>query len=343
MAMDRQRVLRDAHWTMTRRTVVAGVAATVLRSSNALAAATNKRPLIGGLYGATEVAASEFIAIFLGGLRDLGYIEGRDFDMVNRFANGQFDRLPALAKELVELNPDVIVTPTGEAASFALRSASRTVPIVSPTLSDPVRSGLVASFARPGGNVTGIATLVEHLAQKQIELALQVLPGVKKIGALLNLDAGETTSIQQAEMEAATSEFGVTVMPAGVRVPDDLQTAFRALAEGNVGVIVVANDGMFFTQRQRINALAAAARLPCIYAAREFVTDGGLISYGTNIRENFRRSAVLVVKILKGTSPADIPVEFPTKIELVINLKTAKALGITISPALLVRADEVIE
>jgi putative ABC transport system substrate-binding protein len=191
--------------------------------------------------------------------------------------------------------------------------------------------------------VTGIATLVEHLAQKQIELALQVLPGVKKIGALLNLDAGETTSIQQAEMEAATSEFGVTVMPAGVRVPDDLQTAFRALAEGNVGVIVVANDGMFFTQRQRINALAAAARLPCIYAAREFVTDGGLISYGTNIRENFRRSAVLVVKILKGTSPADIPVEFPTKIELVINLKTAKALGITISPALLVRADEVIE
>ncbi|HXQ49884.1 MAG TPA: ABC transporter substrate-binding protein [Stellaceae bacterium] len=327
----------------TRRTVLAVLAPIGLRPYRAIAQAAAKRPVIGGLYGATEAVASEFIGIFLGGMRDLGYVEGRDFDLVNRFANGQFERLPGLANELIELNPAVIVTPTGEIAAFALRAASKTVPIVSPTLSDPVRSGLVASFARPGGNVTGISNVVEHLSQKYIELALLVLPGVAKIGILLNLDAGKTTSIQRAEMEEAAAKFGVQTQTADAHVPGDLEAAFRTLADGHAGIVVVGNDGMFVTQRQRINALAAVVRLPCIYPAREFVADGGLISYGTNLRENFRRAAVYVVKILKGASPADLPVEFPTKLELVINLKTAKTLGITIPPTLLARADEVIE
>jgi putative ABC transport system substrate-binding protein len=326
-----------------RRAILGGIAVVGLAPARVFAQPNGKRQLIGYLAGARQAAASEFIAVFLSALHDLGYAEGRDFDIVYRFADGQFDRLPALARELVLLNPDVVVTPTGEVATLALMSASKTIPIVSPTFGDPVRAGLVASFARPGGNVTGISTFIEGLPGKQVEFALQVLPGASKVGVLLNLDAGETTEMQQQETQGAASTLGVQMVPAGVHVPDDLDAAFQTFTEAHAEFVVVTNDGMFFTQRRRIIALVAASRLPAIYSGREFVTDGGLISYGINLRENFRRAAAFVDKILKGAKPADLPVEFPTKLELVINLKAAKALGLTIPPTLLVRADEVIE
>lgn len=326
-----------------RRAILGGLALVALTPAGVLAQPNGKRRLIGYLAGATQSGASEFIAVFLGALHDLGYAEGRDFDVVYRFADGQFDRLPALARELISLNPDVVVTPTGEVATLALMSASKTIPIVCPTFGDPVRAGLVASFARPGGNVTGISTFIEHLPGKQVEFALQVLPGASRVGVLLNLDAGETTEMQRQETQAAASTLGVKMVPAGVHVPNDLDAAFQAFTEAHAEFVVVTNDGMFFTQRKRIIDLGAASGLPAIYSGREFVTEGGLISYGINLRENFRRAAAFVDKILRGAKPADLPVEFPTKLELVVNLKTAKTLGVTIPPTLLVRADEVIE
>jgi putative tryptophan/tyrosine transport system substrate-binding protein len=334
---------KSAKNQIARRAILGGLTGIALTPASVIGQPTGKRHLIGYLAGATQAAASEFTAVFLSALHDLGYAEGRDFDIVYRFADGQFDRLPALAREIVLLNPDVIVTPTGEVATLALMSASKTIPIVSPTFGDPVRAGLVASFARPGGNVTGISTFIEHLPGKQVEFALQVLPGASRVGVLLNLDAGETTEMQQQETQAAASTLGVKMVPAGVHVPDDLDAAFQAFTDAHAEFVVVTNDGMFFTQRERIIALGAASRLPAIYSGREFVTDGGLISYGINLRENFRRAAAFVDKILKGAKPADLPVEFPTKLELVINLKTAKTLGLTIPPTLLVRADEAIE
>jgi putative ABC transport system substrate-binding protein len=312
----------------------------IVRASRAQAV---KQHRIGYLAGATQAAASDFIAVFLVALMDQGYVEGRDFDMVYRFAEGQFERLPSLARELVALMPDVIVTPTGDPAAFAARSASTSIPIVSPTLTDPVRAGLVASFARPGGNITGVSIIVERLPQKQAELALQVVPGAKRFGILLNLDDAGGAMILRQEMEAAAATLQLGTVWGEVRVPDELEAAVGRLAAERVDALVVLSSGMFVTQRQRIVSLAAAARLPDIYTARDFVAAGGLISYGTSLRENFQRAAAFVAKIFKGAAPADLPIEFPTKLELAINLKTAKALGLTLPPTLLARADEVIE
>jgi putative ABC transport system substrate-binding protein len=302
-----------------------------------------KRHRIGYLAGATYATAAGFIAVFISAMKDEGYVEGRDFDMVYRFAEGQFERLPSLARELVVLMPDVIVTPTGDPAALAARSASTSIPIVSPTLTDPVRAGLVASFARPGGNITGVSIIVERLPQKQAELALQVVPGAKRLGVLLNLDDAGGALILRQEMEASAGTLQLGLVWGEVRVPDELEAAIGRLAAEGVDALVVLTSGMFVTQRQRIVSLAAAARLPDIYTARDFVVAGGLISYGTNLRENFQRAAAFVAKIFKGASPADLPIEFPTKLELGINLKTAKALGLTLTESLLLRADEVIE
>jgi putative ABC transport system substrate-binding protein len=226
-------------------------------------------------------------------------------------------------------------------AAVAAKALTQTIPIVCPLLADPIHFGLIASESRPGGNVTGVLFRTEGLAGKQVELALQLMPGAAKIGFLVNVASG--IIIDRQELESACQTLGITSVPAEVRTPNDLDAAFRALANDGVQAVIVLVDGMFFSERNRIAALAAAARLPAIYGFRDHVDAGGLVSYGVNLAENFHRSATYVHKILKGAQPGDLPVEFPTKLELIINNKAAKALGLIIPPSVLVRADEVIE
>jgi putative ABC transport system substrate-binding protein len=208
-------------------------------------------------------------------------------------------------------------------------------------LADAINLGLIPGEARPGGNVTGVSFRTQGLTSKQVELALQMIPDVAKIGYLVNIASG--VIIDREELETTCQRFGIEAAPAEVRSPNDLDAAFQAMANDHVQAVIVLVDGMLFSERGRIAALAATARLPAIYGFRDHVDAGGLISYGVNLSENFHRAATYVVKILKGAKPGDLPVEFPTKLELVVNNKVAKALGLNIPPSVLVRADEVIE
>jgi ABC-type uncharacterized transport system substrate-binding protein len=298
-------------------------------------------PLVAWLSGGARPASLGFVDAFLQGMRELGYIESRNFDVVYRYADGYAERLPTLAQELVRLKPNVILAAaTGQAV--AAKSATSTIPIVTPALADAVHLGLVASEARPGGNVTGITPYVAGLPAKQLELAREIVPDARRIGVLNDINDPKAPP-QLEELEAAGRLFGVTVAAAEVHTPDDLVHAIQALADRQLDATIVLQTSMFLSERQKIAALAAAMRLPMIYGYREHVVDGGLISYGVDLRDCFRRSAVYVDKILKGTAPGDLPVEFPTKLELVINLKAAKVLGLKAPPTLLARADEVIE
>jgi putative tryptophan/tyrosine transport system substrate-binding protein len=299
------------------------------------------RPLIAWLSGGAPANSQFATDAFLQGMRDLGYIEGRSFDIIYRFADGYAERLPALAEELVRLKPNVILAAaTGQAV--AAKNATTTIPIVTPALADAVHLGLVASDARPGGNVTGITPYVAGLPAKQMELAREVVPGARRIGVLNDI-IDPKASPQWQELEAVGRSLGVSVVAADVRTPDDLVSAMQSLANQRLDAAIVLQTTMLLSERQKIAALAEAMRLPVIYGYREHVVAGGLISYGVDLRDCFRRAAVYVLKILDGTAPGDLPVEFPTKLELIINLKTAKAIGLDISPVLLARADEVIE
>jgi len=300
---------------------------------------STRKPLIAILSAVTRVHNIPLDAL-VQGLQELGYVEGRSADFAFRFAEGKLDRLPALVQELVRLTPDVIVVGVTPAA-VAARALTRTIPIVCPLLADPIGFGLIASESRPGGNVTGVLFRTEGLAGKQVELALQLIPSIGKVGLLVNVASG--VIIDRQDAESASKAVGIKLIPAEVRKADDLQAAFEALANEQVQAVIVLVDGMFFAERERIASLAGAIRMPAIYGFRDHVDAGGLISYGVNLAENFHRAATYVHKILKGAKPGDLPVEFPTKLELVINLKTAKALGLTVPPTLLARAEEVIE
>jgi putative ABC transport system substrate-binding protein len=306
------------------------------------ASAQTKRPLLGYLGAAAlaSVVRSTTNLAFVNALRDHGYVEGRDIDIAYRFAEGFFDRLPALAQELVRLKPDAILAPTPVVA-LAARAATATIPIVSPLLENPVRLGLIASENRPGGNVTGLLRYVDGLAGKHVELARELIPGVTSIGLLVNVT--NVDAAPRRDVEAAGTALVVKIYPVEVETPNDLDGAFQRFVVEGVQTVIVLNDSMFFSERRRLLTLAAATRLPTIWTAREFAEDGGVVSYGINEADNFRRSADYVVKILKGAKPGDLPVELPIKFELMINLKTAKALGLTVPPQLLGRADEVIE
>jgi putative tryptophan/tyrosine transport system substrate-binding protein len=307
----------------------------------ARAQVTTRRPLVAWLSGGGRSGSLVFVDAFLKGMHEFGYIEGDNFDIVYRNADGYIERLPPLAEELVRLHPSVILAPASGPA-VAAKNVTSTIPIVTPALADAVHLGLIASESRPASNVTGIAPYVAGLPAKQMELAREVLPGADKIGVLTNMEDPKAPA-QWRELKVAGQELGVNVVGSDVRAPDDLETAFLVLARQGIGVMIVLQTSMLLTERRRIAALAATARIPAIYGYREHVDDGGLVSYGVDLRECFRRGAYYVDKILKGASPSDLPVEFPTKLELVVNLKTARALGITISPQLLARADEVIE
>jgi putative tryptophan/tyrosine transport system substrate-binding protein len=298
-------------------------------------------PVVGVLCAGTAQALERYLASFREGMRQLGYIEGSNVRFEFRFADGYLDRLPDLANELVRLDPRVIVS-TPLPAHLAARKATSAIPIVMATGADPVGFGLVASLSHPGGNVTGLANFAEMLASKQIDLLGEMLPGLARFGFLVNV-TNQLHVPQLRETKTAAEAAGILLVPVEVSSPDELDSAFATLGAESVEALLVPPDTTFYSRRQQIAALAATARLPAIYGYREHVEVGGLMSYGPDIPDQYRRAAIYVDKILKGTQPADLPVEQPTKIELVINRKTAQALGLTVSPSLLARADEVIE
>jgi putative tryptophan/tyrosine transport system substrate-binding protein len=279
---------------------------------------------------------------FLQGLRDLGYVEGRNVVIEYRDAEGKPERFPALAAELVARNVDIILAP-GTVAALAARQATRTLPIVSVAI--PVTSGLVTSLARPGGNVTGLAFFSPELVGKCLEQLKQTVPGVSRVAVLWQPGVvGERTEKDMLKgAEVAAPALGVRLQVLEARGPEDFDRAFSEMTRARAGALTVLPGGMFISERRRLVDLAAKNRLPAVYPWREFVDAGGLMSYGLNVADLFRRAATYVDKILKGAAPADLPVEQPTKFELVINLKTAKTLGLTIPHSVLARADQVIE
>jgi putative ABC transport system substrate-binding protein len=281
---------------------------------------------------------------FLQGLRDLAYVEGRNVVIEYRDAEGKLERLPALAAELVTLTVDVIVA-VSTPQVLAAKQATKTIPIVFASAADPVTSGLVTSLARPGGNVTGLSFLAPELVGKRLEQLTQAVPGVTRVAVLWQPGGhGERTAKDMLkEAEAAARALGVRLRFVEVGGPADFDRAFADMTRAHADALTVLSSTLLFVERRRLVDLAAKNRLPAVYTSREYVDAGGLIAYGPALADLFRRAATYVDKILKGAKPADLPVEQPTKFELVINLKTAKALGLTIPQSLLGRADEVIQ
>jgi putative tryptophan/tyrosine transport system substrate-binding protein len=308
-----------------------------------LAQGTAKRPLIALLWWASHNVEPPrtYLQELLKGMRELGHIEGRDFDIVNRGAEGHMERLPMVATELVELKPDLIVA-SATIQALAAKKATSTIPIVVPVLADPISLGLIESDRRPGGNVTGIAPYVNGLPAKQLELAREIVPGATRIG-LLDDVTDPKAHPQRQEIEAAGQVLKVRIVTVETRTGDDIDQAYEALAAERVEVVIVEQSNMLLDARRQIAEAATARKLPSVYGYREHILAGGLISYGVNLKSCFHHAAYYVDRILKGTKPADLPVEFPTRVELIINLQTARALGLEIPPMLLARADEVIE
>jgi len=275
------------------------------------------------------------------GLRQLGYAEGQNLVIEYRSADGRDDRFPGLARELLALKVDVIVT-RGTPAAKAVKNATSTVPVVMTASGDPVGVGLVTSLARPGGNITGLSAIVGELSPKRLELIREIVPGLARIAVLANT-SNDAVRRDWARIETAARSLGVQSQLLDLRESDALGPTFDDASARRADALVVVIDAITQANQQRIVDLAMKHRLPAIYSSREFVDAGGLISYGVSYPDLYRRAATYVDKILKGTKPADLPVVQPTKFELVINLKTAKALGLQISPMLLTRADEVIE
>jgi putative ABC transport system substrate-binding protein len=298
-------------------------------------------PLIAVLEGASAASTTARYDAFRAELRQLGYVEGRNCTFEYRYADGFLDRLPALAAELVRLNPSVIVS-APMPANLAVRKATSTIPIVMSNGADPVAFGLVQSLAHPGGNVTGLANFAEELASKQLDVIRELLPRVMRVGTLVNVE-NPLHVPQWRETQGAAANAAVALVRFDYRVPEDLERAFDQFALEKVEALLVPADVTFLAHRVRIAELAANARLPTIFFNRGSVEAGGLLSYGPDLMENYRRAAVFVDKILKGAKPADLPVEQPTKFELVVNLKTAKAIGLPIPESFLARADKVIE
>ena len=282
-----------------------------------------------------------FLAAFRQGLHALGYVEGKNIIIEQRFAAGRANRLPALAAELVQLKIDIFVV-HGTMATQVANKATRTIPIVFPVAADPVGTGLIASLARPGGNLTGLSDFHGALAPKRLELLKEMAPSASRIAVLWNPDSASNVR-QLRDLQAAASTLGVSLLPLAVKKPEDLERAFAAMRRESPDALNIFGNFLMAISRHKIAAFALKHRLPAIFTVRIFPETGGLMSYGTDFKDLYRRAAGFVDKILKGAMPADLPVELPTKFELVINLKTAKAIGITVPQSILLRADEVIE
>ena len=301
----------------------------------------SKVPRIGVVLGGSS--SDPFLAAFRQGLRELGYGDGQGIAIEARHANGALDRVPKLVAELIGLKVDVLLV-AGTVAARSAMTQTKTVPIVFVQAGDPVGSGLVASLARPGGNVTGLSNLVSELSGKQLELLKAAVPQVSRVAVLHNpvTRAAATPAALDGAREAART-LSVELHALEVRQPSELASAFSALTVWRAGAVLALSDAVFGSQLAQFAQLAIRNRLPAMYSRREFAEAGGLLAYGPNFSDAYRRAATYVDKILKGARPADLPVEQPTKVELVINLKAAKALGLTIPPAVLARADQVIE
>jgi putative tryptophan/tyrosine transport system substrate-binding protein len=275
------------------------------------------------------------------GLRELGFVEGQSVVIDYRFAEGQTKTMDELAAELVRLGPDVIVT-VASGAALAAKRATTTIPIVMATVGEPVGIGLVASLARPGGNITGVTLYGSELARKRLELLKETIPGVRRV-ALLGNAANPFSAFSWNEIQPAGPALGLELRLFAIRELGELPASFAAMKRDGVDSLVVLSDALFNATRKNIIALAAEHRLPAMFEAREFAEDGGLMAYGPNIAEMTRRSASLIAKIIKGANPGDLPIEQPTTFELIINVQTGKALGVTFPATVLLRADKVIE
>jgi ABC-type uncharacterized transport system substrate-binding protein len=298
-------------------------------------------PMVGFLSAGSAQAVERDLAGFRDGIRRLGYVEGNNVQFEFRYADGYLDRLPDLVLDLVRLNPRVIVS-APLPAHLAARRATSTIPIVMATGADPVGFGLVASLSHPGGNVTGLANFAETLAAKQIDLLREMVPRLARFGLLVNV-TNPLHVPQLRETKIAAEAASIVLVPVEVADPDKLESAFDTLQRERVEALLVSPDVSFYSRRRQIAELTATTRLPAIYGYRHHVEEGGLMSYGPDIPDQYRRAASYVDKILRGARPSELPVEQPTKFELVINLKSAKALGLEVPPTLVARADEVIE
>ena len=300
-----------------------------------------KGPRIGLLGGGSASASAGRIDAFRQGLRDLGYVEGKTIVIEQMWAEGKLDRIPALAAELVRLKVDAIVS-AGPTVTRACKDANITTPIVMGFDDDPVGSGFVASLARPGGNITGLSSLSPGLSAKQLELLKEIIPNLSRVavlGSLIHPGTAQTVK----EMEIAAQALKVQLQYRDLEDPKDIETAFGAMRKERSDGVIVLTSVLTYFQRQKIVDLAVKSRLPGVYYTAESVEAGGLLTYGPSFTDLFRRAATYVDKILRGANPADLPVEQPTKFELVVNMKTAKALGLTIPQSILLRADRVIE
>jgi putative ABC transport system substrate-binding protein len=295
---------------------------------------------IGFLGAATPSVASQWVAAFSQRLKELGWIENQNLAIEYRWAEGRSDRFAEIASEFVRIKVDVIMTWSGGPV-IAAKQATTVIPIVFALQTDPVGTGLVASLSRPGGNVTGLSVEQTDTVGKRLDLLREIVPGLKRLAVMANA-AGPGAVLEMAEATAAARTLGIEVVTSEIRQASDIAVAFDSF-KGRTEALYVSTDPLVFTNRIRINTLAQGARLPTMYGQREYVEAGGLVSYGANIPDLFRRSAEYVDKILRGAKPADLPVEEPTKFDLVINLTTARALGLTIPQAFVQRADEVIE
>ena len=299
-------------------------------------------PVVGFIHPASQATTTNLVAAFRKGLSEGGFVDGGNVTIEFRWGEGQYDRLPALAGDLVQRQVSVIVANGGDPSVLAAKAATSTIPIVFNTGSDPVKLGLVASLARPGGNITGIGQLTAALAVKQLELLRELIPKISVVGLLSN-PANPAAERRAEELQRFARTIGIELPLVDAVHEGDLDGAFARLVELRADAFLIVGDSLLFSRRDRIVALAARHRLPAIYSRREFTEIGGLMSYGANIAESYRLSGIATGQLLKGAKPADLPVEQSTKIEFVINARTARALDLTMPRIILARADEVIE
>jgi ABC-type uncharacterized transport system substrate-binding protein len=326
---------------MDRRAFLAGTAALLAAPLAAEAQPAAKIARIG--YLAFNLASSPHVhEAFRQGLRDLGYVEGRNVVIEYRHAEGKAERFPTLAAELVSLKVDLIVAGAYQ-ATLATKNATKTIPIIMVAVADPVRMGLIASLVRPGGNITGLTLLAgTEIVGKHLELLKEAVPNLSRVAVLSN-PANPMHIVRLREVEVAGRSLRVQLQILKAQGPEEFDSAFAAMTRARAGALYVVGDPMFIQHRRRLAELAAKSRLPAVYELKDHAEAGGLMVYGPSTLDMYRRAATYVDKILKGAKPGDLPVEQPTKFELVINLKTAKALGLTIPPSVLARADEVIQ
>ena len=303
------------------------------------AQSSGKLALVGVLYPGGQPLGP--LEAFRDGLRERGYVEGRNLKLEWRFAEGHDERLPRLARELVNLKVDAIFAINTQAAQAA-KNTSQTVPIVLARVADPVRTGLVASLARPGGNVTGLSSITDELAAKRLQLLREALPKAQRVAAVWN-SGNPGLVITLREMEAASLKFGLKIQALSVRSANDLPKVFESIRNGHADVVVVLDDVLITSHKQQIMEWATKSHLPVVCIYREFAEAGALMAYGPSVRDMYRRAAYFVDKILKGAKPGELPVEQPTQFDLVINLKAAKTLGLTIPQSLSTRADEILQ